>query len=226
MAVCEVRMSRGAFFGRDPSLGKVRDLLRGCAAKQGTLLLHLEGDAVVMSSGKPSGPPDVITVEGQWRTPDLRIAGDSAMSARLFLPFLFGLSAMALPWREVHATPHDFRPVADFFARNLLLAVARGTPVVCREKPVPPETMAAVKELQRQYFLAFKALFAEPLFQEHSAPDAIELMVAGAYAPGVTFDNVLLQGGLRELRKASANDLTGLRHNIAVARAAMMAQYA
>lgn len=196
----EMEIPYRAFFAAEERPADFQDLLHACFDTRGELRATIAPDHVRLEVLDQVNNAGKLRLSGCWRAPDFQPDDLESLAAKLTLPFLFKIAAVGLPHSQIYTLGHDHRPLADFFMRNLFLAICRDVATTCETITTAAAVAQGVSDFQRQYFSILKATFDEPALEQGSANDAIGFIQANAYLPILNFNNPLLQHGAQHLR--------------------------
>lgn len=205
-------LSLTAFFKSDSNTEDFRVLLRRCLAERKALVADIGTEKVKISL--VNAPPQVdVALHGRWRKPCSDMNLNTTPGARLLTPLLFRMSRIQLSYSGIHTVGRSHRAIADFFARNLLTALVTNMSItICRDTDDVSQGLYN-HSFQMQYFYILKSLFPESIFQNRSAGDLMNLVLANTFLPVIQFDDQLLNQGAMSLR----DDLTNTsRKNFSV----------
>jgi hypothetical protein len=199
-------------------------LARRCLAERGTLTLRLAAEeaAVALEPGVSARAP--VRLEGRWRIAGLAPPPRQDTGARLLLPLLFRTAVLHLPHDQIYAPAREHRAPAGFFARNLALALLRGTGLDWAETAEDPDARRTLRAFQDQYVFALKALVPDGAFAARSPAEVADLVLAGCYLPVTDFANPVLARGSAALRRAQPDALADRQARLMAARAAVLEQ--
>jgi hypothetical protein len=142
--------------------------------------------------------------------------------------FLFYSIETRLSWDQLYTLGHTYRSIADFFARNIFLAVCRDASIIFKED-ASEASAQHLRTFRRHYFFILKAEVTEGCFQSQNADDFLNYVFLNAFLPVLDFENPLLGSGVSVLRKfveiESRNDLPLLKAQLMNVRAAVMSNY-
>lgn len=218
-----------AFFTTEEKPQEFQSLLRTCIDSHGSLRTAITPDHVRLEVLDQADNAGKLQLSGCWRSPDFRPDNTEGVAVRLILPFLFEITEMKLPHSQIYTLGHSYRPLANFFMRNLFMAICRNAPATYETKQVGEAVTQGVRDLQRQYFYILKSVFSEPALENRSADEAIEFILANAYLPVLDFKSPLLQRGGQILRSALPGRDTArtgrLKSQLLEARAKMLVHF-
>jgi hypothetical protein len=221
-AVVEMPFDR--FFSADKKPSAFRDIVTLGLSQRRTLTCRITTNAVFIDAEQAASTE--LRLFGTWTAPSLENSLGDDVGAKLILPLLFNATKIELPHDQLYTLGHSYRSIADFFTRNLYLAVLRDAPVVFRKQAIDKVSAQQLHALRRQYFYILKAEFAEDCFQARNAEDALNFVFINTYLPVLQFSNPLLRRGAETLRRCVAIDrhidLAPLKAQILKARAAVM----
>jgi hypothetical protein len=193
-------ISHRAFFGTEEKPQEFQALLHTCLDRRRSLRAVLAADHVTLEIPESSTTSEDLQLGGTWRSPDFQNIDNDNVAAKLLLPFLFEISEIGLSHSQIYTLGHSYRPLSDFFMRNLLLAINRNVPVICTTKHTRDKAMHGIRNFQRQYFYILKSIFPEPELEERNSAEAVDFIMANTYFPVLSFKNPLLQHGGQYLR--------------------------
>ncbi|MGD9921503.1 MAG: hypothetical protein AB7V13_08655 [Pseudorhodoplanes sp.] len=219
-----------AFYRADEKPAAFRDILRGCLAGGTAISAEIGAETVTLDLQSGANASAALRLGGRWCAPDFHAGPSHEVGMKLMLPLLFCASRIVLPYAHIYTIGRDHRSVADFFARNLFLAMGRNAPVSLEESGDGEASANAVGDFRRQYFYIVKATFSESIFQERSAADIFDLMLANSYLPVIPFKNPLLRRGGEALRNSvravgADRDVAALKLRLMDARKTILAHY-
>ena len=191
------------FFGTSGEVPEFGPVLIDAIDRRGTLSFRLSGGQVrlLAEDGDDDDGPVLL---GRWRSPDMAMLPLETMGSRILTPFLFDVTGIRLHHSQIFTGGQGFRSIADFFLRNMLMAITQGMAVTCQPDANPMESGAgdSLRELRRQYLYLLRAIFADPAFEGRNVPETVDFLLANAYLPLLHFSDPLLQQGADALRAA------------------------
>ena len=227
MSTIEVPLS--GFFRRDKADLALHHLAHECLAGRGVLTVEFGPAAATLSLEQSDESDNGIVISGAWRTPGLFAVPPAETGVKLLVPLLYRVSCLRLPHGQIFALARHDRPIVDFFARNLFLAMARNAPLDCHEMAGDAVRTSAAKDFQRHYFFVFKHVFPTPAFAKLNASDSLDLVAVDSYLPVLTYESQLLRCGAEKIRNARAHppvNLAELKTRVVEARESILALYA
>lgn len=189
-----------AFFNAEEKPSEFQDLLHDTLRQRASIRATIGIDAVRLELCDHAKLTPKVQLRGDWYDVNFRIDEFDCVSSKLFLPYLFKISEVSLFYDQIFTLGHSYRPLSDFFMRNLLYAFIRDETFACDASGIDGTNEGSVTNFMRQYFFIFQTMFPEPSLEGRQANVLIDLITANAYLPLLEFDNPLLNKGARKLQ--------------------------
>lgn len=196
-------INSAAFFGPSSNCEEFKGMQLAAMQSGCDLEAFMYDDHVRLALVSPDGRQG-IELAGDWRSPDFEGAKLDNVGVKVMLPFLFRISAVILPVRQMFTCGESYRSPADFFMRNVFLGACRNAPMTCTAHDTDGSVNGNRHNLQRQYFFIIKSFFDEVEFDVRTTDEVIDFLGANAYLSVLEFSNPLLRHGCQELRDMHA----------------------
>jgi|GEM_PF-5639909 hypothetical protein len=192
-----------AFFSAGEKPLEFQGLLHETLRQRASIRATISVDTVRLEVCNHAKSTPKVQLRGDWCDANFRVYKFDCVSSKLFLPYLFNISEVSLFYDQILTLGHSYRPLSDFFMRNLLYSFSRDETFACYASGNYKTNEGSVTNLTRQYFFIFQSMFPEPSLEGRQAGVVIDLITANAYLPLLEFNNPLLNTGARKLQELS-----------------------
>lgn len=189
-----------AFFAADARPDEFHLIIQDCISRRGRITAKLGDGGVTIEIGEKEKGANGIALSGKWIAPDFRDIDFETAASKVLLPFYFEICEITLSYSDFYTMGHNYRPLSDFFMRNLMMAFMREAPVYCKTLPDKAELPKKTDDLKRQYYFIAKSIFREAIFDTRGTVEVIDLIKANAFLPLLDFKNPVLESGAKHIR--------------------------
>jgi len=167
----------------------------------GSIKMRLEKSTTSVEFLPRRSAADPISLDGWCLEPDLDLRKLNSAPEKILLPFILDIRSISLPGAAIISVGKRGRSVADFFLRNLFLALMRNQKVRFFASPESTVPKQQAKLLTKHYSFVFSHFFSEPLLSDRTGEEAVELLMSNILYPMGVFQSVLLNRACAKLEK-------------------------
>lgn len=198
-----IALPEDVFFDTANSLHGWVEMRATCLVRKWGISVTMSKDSVVLQPAiSPTGAAAVV-LHGDWRVAGFEALPAAPATARLFVPFLFDITGLTVPYDLLAGSDDMPRPVADVFAAAILQGMQAEAPLTVRPGGVERRGRH-IRKFRRQYYRLFRTRFPDPAFEGLNALEMGDILLANGFAPALDFADPVLEDGARHLRRLTA----------------------
>lgn len=224
----ELLLTHEEFLSKGRRFSEFHSLISTCMQIRGVLVVELtsQGVRVCVQPAKEASAP--LSLVGHSKLPGLNLDAIDKVGAKLIIPLLLDIQTLSIQCGQIYYLGREFRSIAEFFARNLLLASSRNVNLDIRILPKHPLQEPA-KQFKYQYLHILREAIPEDKLKSRNAKDSIDLIELNACLDSKYFSHALLNcnlGNARADRQSSTaeNALNELKKRFFETRSSILVQ--
>lgn len=224
----ELTLTINEYFAKDGQSKRLEPLIAETIRRCGGVLVEQGSEVIrvrVVEALAAGNMP--FAIQGHFQVPFGKLLTDNQVKAKLLLPLFVDVKSIQLPHQAIFYTGLRRRSIADFFARNLLMAAVRNAPFELQSESMGADEPARL--FMHEYFAILKHSISEEQLKNRSIRESIDLIRLNACLNAQYFSSAILNWdagwfGSRDQGTSTSHEMIAMKSSILDVREELLAR--